>query len=307
MAKAFSVARVFGPIAEAIKVLIRQLSYSYLDQRNLSASEAQLWADRFKKWPAIYAKKPYYKLVDIGFGLTVKAGLIDVIQRSLVTDGVWDKKVLSQLYTYLKRGSTFIDIGANIGYFSLLASHLVADEGIVLAVEPSRRALSRLASNVQRNNLSNILIWSLAGGKDYSIRNLLQATPNNIGATSLISHVTPFAVESVSIIPLDALFLALEIKPDVIKIDVEGFEYEILCGMKSTLGKYRPLVICEITNEWLENTGCSFSIILEFMQALGYEAFTIDDNKSYTLSSLNSSTISNFSFQEEIVFIGNSK
>lgn len=290
-----------------VKNLIRQAVFFYLDRLRLSSLDAYEWAQRLKKWPAIFAASPYARIVDIGDDLTIRAGLIDVIQRSLIVHGEWDPKVLSQLRHHLGEGDTFIDVGANIGYFSLLASRLVGDRGAVVAIEPSRRALSELASNVQRNNLSNIIILSVAAGRSFSIQNLLQATPNNIGASSLCKHIQPFSTEIVPVIPLDDIILPLGITPRVVKIDVEGFESNVLYGMKEILSIHRPVVICEVTPKWLSAPEFGTDLI-SFMQELGYHSFLISDSKTSVLNPINPSSISfPINFQEEVLFVYQSK
>lgn len=294
------VRRALGAPAKAI---IRNLIYWYLDRRNLTITEAETWATRLKRYPALFQENPYRKKVDIGFGVCLEAGLIDVIQRNLIVEKCWDPRVLKYLNKYLKRGFAFIDIGANIGYFTLIASQLVGDEGLVVAVEPSCRALSELSSNIQINQLKNVIILSIAGGNDYSINKLTQATPNNIGASTLSSHVAPFAFETVPVVPLDSLILLLGLIPDLIKIDAEGFEYQVLLGLKQVLELHRPKVICELTEEWLEVNGGNASEILDYMHRLGYKAFIIGDSEPFALSALEHGESLELKLQEEILFV----
>jgi FkbM family methyltransferase len=148
------------------------------------------------------------------------------------------------LGTWLRPGSVFYDLGANVGFFTLIASQLVGSEGHVYALEPSATTASALSSNVARNDLRNVtVIEAAAGGADGSAR------LDPAGAVSqdarLIGEHEPGGVP-VRLVTIDALVRDGARPPDVVKIDVEGAEEDAIVGMRATLLTHRPSVVCEI-------------------------------------------------------------
>jgi FkbM family methyltransferase len=255
---------------------LRGLVYARLALLPLSEASAARWADRMKRWPAIFAAKPFRRPVVVGDGITLQLGLIDVIERSLSVSGAWDEPVLAALRAELKPGSTFLDVGANIGYFSLRASRWVGAEGRVVSVEPCHPNLARLAAHAWENRAGNLLIASVAAGESAGVAAINFPTYNNAGAASLRAIPTLQGQAALQA-PLDPLLAAHGIEPSVIKLDVEGFELEALKGLRQTLSRHRPVVLCEVTQRFLLELGQSAGQLLEFMESLGYETFCLAD------------------------------
>src|ERR1700730_3314616 len=89
------------------------------------------------------------------FGYQIKLDLSDYIQRSIYLS-VFEPHESAQVKQYLKEGMTLVDVGANVGYYTLLAASLVGRRGRVLAFEPSPYAFERLVETIRRNNLSQV-------------------------------------------------------------------------------------------------------------------------------------------------------
>lgn len=176
------------------------------------------------------------------------------------------KKVLGE-------GDTFLDVGANIGYYTRLASKLVGKRGIVHAFEPNPAAIRLLEKNTR--NLSNVHLHETAvsdaeGICDFSV--------NKYGETSAIG-LNPAAkyVVRVRQNSLDNLFLD-EARIDVIKIDVEGFEKEVLFGAKDIIGKHHPLLYFEYISIYASNRGFRFADFKSLLEPWGYSLAWININ-----------------------------
>lgn len=152
-----------------------------------------------------------------------------------------EKAVFNKICELLKEGDVFIDAGANIGFFSILASRLVGVHGRVLSVEMIPDTADQLESHVQLNNLSNVTI----------IRNALSDVCNK----SLIAMVEPgrFGRASVSVVHKEALqILVLTTTLDeisrgletvkLLKMDIEGSEYQALLGGESLLKRTENII-----------------------------------------------------------------
>ena len=194
-----------------------------------------------------------------------------------------------------------MDIGSNIGYFSLVASSLVGETGVVFALEPSRRPLKKLIANLDRNDIQNIILVSLACGSNKSIATLNRASHHNSGASSLLSHVGKGAKEKVIVLPVDSFFTDLGIRADLIKIDVEGYEFEVLCGMRETLLRQRPEVLTEVSPHWRVESGCGVVDLYKMMDEIKYKAFNVDDDGS--LTKLEYEDFATLDGQQEVLFL----
>jgi FkbM family methyltransferase len=174
----------------------------------------------------------------------------------------YEPGVTDVLLDTLKPGSVFVDVGANTGYFSVIAAMLVGPAGRVVSFEPSAHARERLQRQLQRNGVTPQTVVSSVALGDRDQENVdfyLSCSAANDGLSSLVpaaalvecgmlrTHVkTPVAVRT-----FDAVAAELAIpRVDLIKIDVEGAEQAVLAGMTRTLMDAPPRrIVCETTWE----------------------------------------------------------
>jgi len=160
----------------------------------------------------------------------------------------------------LKQGDIFVDVGANVGYYTILASKLVGVNGKVFAIEPVPQTLKVLRFNIKLNGLKNVIVVDKAGWHTRT-KLKLKIPMNEFG---LSSYFRSGGLEvNVDAIPLDEVLNCtnrLEIK--LIKLDVEGAEYEVLKGSIETL-KHTKFVILELSRR---TEAC-----LRLLQAYGFK------------------------------------
>lgn len=138
-----------------------------------------------------------------------------------------DRDEREAIATMLYAGGVFVDIGANVGIYSLWAARKVGSSGIVLAVEPHPRTAARLAFNSAANGFTNVRIVQAAVGATASIAALHESTGGNVGQSSLIEDVAfrPDGRIEVPVRPLLDILAEVRIGAiDVLKIDIEGYE-----------------------------------------------------------------------------------
>ena len=160
----------------------------------------------------------------------------DWVQQEFEKSGVWEPKTTEYVKTHLKAGQTFVDVGANVGYYSILASKLGAK---VLAFEPSKENRELLEQNIKENEC-DVQVFS-------------QALSNENGSAILYTDSTPGQYsltgkgngEAVKTIRYDDLNLPIA---DFYKLDVEGNERKVLEGMQSVLKTDKPVTI--IIEDW---------------------------------------------------------
>jgi FkbM family methyltransferase len=160
--------------------------------------------------------------------------------------GAWEPEVSRALTLAVKQGMTVIDIGAHIGYYTLLFAKCVGPGGHVFSFEPVPGNFALLRKNVQLNNLaqvqtSNQAVYSRAGEITISVPDDQPNSGN--GSVCLDKGVRQFSVNAVS---LDAFCEEFLIRPDVLKMDVEGAEYEVLVGAQRVIAQFRPKLLIEL-------------------------------------------------------------
>lgn len=137
----------------------------------------------------------------------------------------------------LKPGDVFFDIGANVGFYSLLGSRLVGSSGRVFAFEPVPRNLVQLRHHLQMNSCSNVTVLDVAvGDRDGP------ALFDESGGSSM-GHLAPSGSLSIRTVTLDALVESAQVPlPDVMKLDVEGAEAWVVSGAEKLLRAATPRI-----------------------------------------------------------------
>lgn len=196
----------------------------------------------------------------------------------------YEKETISFIKKYLNYGDTAVDIGANIGYFSLIFSNLVGETGRVHSFEPSQREFYHLCENIRINRTKNIFPNQLAIGNENGFLQMNVLRDSKFGAYNSFSEITHPKVnkqevqtEIVRVVRLDDYFdLFSEKVPQLIKVDVEGFEKQVLEGMQKLLvADGAPCLIiemCESTHQSKEN---DIQNLITSIESFGYKLFNI--------------------------------
>jgi len=199
----------------------------------------------------------------------------DWIQQNLYFLHEYEEKELRFIEAFLKPGDGFVDIGANIGLFSLVASQTVGTEGKVYAFEPFEKNYQSLVHHIKVNQLTNVIAEQKAvADKEGSLQLYLNETEKNLGSVSAFNN--PFtASETVMSTSLDAYFNAKDLKIALIKMDIEGGEYLALKGMEQLLKLQKPAILIEINPEILQHTPFDQNDVESFLISAGYKKFFI--------------------------------
>ncbi|MGA2811995.1 MAG: FkbM family methyltransferase [Candidatus Acidiferrum sp.] len=161
--------------------------------------------------------------------------------------GGGEPAVQAALEEHLRPGMVFFDIGANIGFFSLLGARLVGPAGRVVAFEADPEAAARLSEHVSRNGFSWIAaeqraVWSASTTVSFARTD--PATSPDRGLGHVVSAPSEGTIE-VHATSLD-VFARAEVAPDFLKCDVEGAEVEVFRGAQRLLEQKRPGILCEM-------------------------------------------------------------
>jgi FkbM family methyltransferase len=167
-------------------------------------------------------------------------------------DGIIEPDVQKVLADCIRPGMVFYDLGANLGFFSLIAARLVGETGKVLSFEADPEVAQRLMENVRRNGFRNVrlmnhAVWSSTGSVMFA-RDCENVSPERGGGKVVPSAECSARNIEVPCIALDE-FVHTEAPPDFIKCDVEGAECEVLMGAREMLAAHRPPVACEVHSD----------------------------------------------------------
>ncbi|MFJ5225323.1 FkbM family methyltransferase [Streptomyces sp. NPDC088400] len=244
------------------------------------------------------AKRPRRRVVQTRSGARFAVDTQDVIQRYLYIFGIWEPHITRWLRNRLRPGDTFVDIGANIGYYSVLASGLVGGEGRVVAIEASPTFHERVAQHVRLNGCRNVRAVNAAVSDSRKKLTFVLASSANMGANSIVPYDGPaessFEIEAV---PLTELLDPDEIAgARVIKIDVEGAEGSVVRGMVPLFDKLRPDVeiAVEVAPDRMAQLGDSIEELMTTMREHGFHAYRIDNDyrpDSYPLAIRSTSVV----------------
>jgi FkbM family methyltransferase len=183
---------------------------------------------------------------------------------------------------YLKSGDVFVDIGANIGLFTLIASHHVGNKGKVYSFEPCLKTFQRLIQNTQLNNMKNVQCMRVALS-DHRGRMQMNVSLDGYDAWNSIGKPTAgrlFTTETVDVIMWDHFVHENNLagRVTMMKIDVEGWESRILSGGIETLKRQdAPVLQIEFTDQASQSAGTTCQALYCQLEELGYQMYIYNE------------------------------
>lgn len=237
----------------------------------------------------IFKKKQVTHEID---GVRFDLDLREVIDSSLYYSGTFEPKIESIIESALKPGMNVIDIGANIGYHTFRMAKLVQPNGRVLAVEPTSHAYTKL----QRNAALNPQLDNIAYAKVGLAREDLEEQTIAFQSSYRLTGYHEIQIEQVRLMKLDTLAREQKLeRVDFIKLDVDGFEGQVLLGAVETFQKFTPGLVIEITPSEMIKNGDDPVKIIGFLKNLNYSFFDEDYQKIHDLEQKISQLTAGFS------------
>jgi FkbM family methyltransferase len=179
----------------------------------------------------------------------------EVHGMEMLLNRTYEPELSQRFRETLRLGDVFVDVGANMGYFTLLASGLVGQSGRVLAFEPAVPNVHHLSRNLDINRVSNVILLTMGLSDKTAVASLGLPPYYNNGVSNLrpgnqngVTRYVPVALGRLDDIP-DQLLPRDRIR--AIKIDTEGHELQVLQGMTGLLsGESRLAIACELSPQW---------------------------------------------------------
>lgn len=232
-----------------------------------------------RSFPVDFGKHNFVNLVKVPegivdivnmYGVKFRLDPSDHVMRQIFLRGVYEKNTIRHVLKNLKKTDTFVDVGTNIGAYTLnISKHLTA--GKVISFEPSPKALSFLEENIELNSFTNITVVKkgLSNKKETAtlyFPSLTTASINKfqdsdqkseIELTTLDDYCEENGVENI----------------DILKIDIEGHEFKCLEGARRIIEKSKTMMLIMEIDDNCVNVGMEKKELFDYVVAMGFRAF----------------------------------
>ena len=210
----------------------------------------------------------------------------NVMAPTIHSDGTWEENEINWLKENVHPGDHCINIGANVGYFSIWLGKLVGEMGSVTAFEPNPNLIPFFDKNIQNSKLKNIKLRQVAVGNRSGFQWLF-LNKKNFGDSRMFDpritsgggnyrdhgfHKIPRR-RLVRIVKLDNL---INTKIDIVVVDTQGYDHEVLRGMKGVIKNFQPKILTEFVPQWLSDLGEDPLKILDEYKSWGYSIGSTD-------------------------------
>jgi FkbM family methyltransferase len=250
--------------------------------------------------PAIYVRRQFLKYQNLKFekfyasllemteedSLVVKIpdflGSYEIDYRSHILKRIlrskqYEPDLISLISTYIDPKKDAVDIGANIGLYTILFSKTISNDKKVLSIEPTPLALKYLYRNIERNKVEDSVIvfeGIVSDSKGKFHINVIEGM-EEYSSLENISHpsVKGRLSEKMKVKgdTIDNLVGRYNMNPGLIKVDAEGAEYSVFCGALNTIQTHKPVILSELSDSQLSNFGVTSNMVINFLQDKGYD------------------------------------
>lgn len=223
------------------------------------------------------------KLNPKGFSMIISGPCKGLYFSNMISDtryvlGVYEPEIAAKIETYIKSGYAYIDVGANVGYYAMLASKtIVKNNQTIIAIEPFDANIQMIHNHLSKNEIKNVTVIQNAISNSEKIVEF--SLTDNHAANTYISDSEFYKTApktKIKAVSLDSICDAYNFEKLLIKIDVEGAEAEVLEGMKNCIEKYQPKIL--LATHECHVVGVEQKC-LTILKGYGYDCSPIDEHK----------------------------
>jgi FkbM family methyltransferase len=267
-----------------LKKIARGIFRWYLHSFPLRDGKVRL----YEAWQRALLPPENFQVIALAPGFRLRCDLRDPEQRKMYFFQEYHERYEARLVrSVLPPGASFWDVGANIGYFTLLAATVVGPQGRVVAWEPGPEAFQQLQENIALNGMPQVWALPLAvAAQEGTARLYLHGAEADTGATLFPGGARSQSHE-VQTTTLDAFFRQHGgPPPQLLKVDVEGAELAVLQGAARLLAEHSPLLLVEMEEKTLRLAGLSRQDIMDFLATLGYRGASLQKGRWHRLQEI---------------------
>ena len=192
--------------------------------------------------------------------------------------GQGHNKCFDKCIELCEKKSCVIDVGAHIGLVTLPASKVINDDGVIYAFEPGSVNRKYLLQHLKVNEISNVKVIDMLVGESDEENIAFYEYHDASGMNSAVNLNNNYSVTQKSQVSLDSFCDKNNLAPDVIKMDIEGYEYFALKGAKNILEKYKPVVVLSYHPRHLKELSVNEEDFINLVHYMNYKIFDINDN-----------------------------
>jgi FkbM family methyltransferase len=264
----------------AVRAAIRFATRAYIRNAPWTAGKSAA----YKVFNDYVGWRPHRATVRTRYGDLMDLSMPDAVSSIIYVTGRWEPVITQYIRANLKGGDTFVDVGANIGYYSLVASRIVGSAGQVFAIEASKSIYARMMRNFTLNGCTNVRAIHAAASSEKGELSVFLGGGQNLGHTTTVESLAKkeglVFEDKVPADTLEQLVGRQSLRTArFIKLDVEGAECTVLAPLFDSLGQFSA------RTEWLIELSPDFSAggqqdldrVYQAFIAAGYTAYAIQN------------------------------
>lgn len=231
--------RNYARMVSTTQISVSDVAATFLDSAEFHARQAN--------------QNKVTKIEQDGYSIFVSAG-DSAIGRSILENGAWERHVSEKLKRILLPSMTFVDIGANIGYFTAMAAHAVGPSGKVVAIEPMDKNAQLIYATCHYNDFNNVHVLQCGASDRHAFVPLDTGAGTSNGSLRYDDNKNILPQFIAQTFALDDLLPNID-SVDVIKMDIEGFEPHAWKGFEKTITRCKPRILTEFHPKCLAENG----------------------------------------------------
>lgn len=204
------------------------------------------------------------------FGAQMMCEPKDIVQATIAHFGVWEPEISSVMEQVVRPGDVVVDMGANVGYYSLLMSKLVGTSGQVVAIEALARLARQIETHAAMNRANNIRVVNVAAAAERGRIMMFEAPVTNVGASTTCAERGFAPAGEVDALPLTEILSGDEMKRlSLLKCDIEGAEPPIIAQLLDHLDWFGDRLSVQVET----NPGKDWPILFDRFKTAGFSAY----------------------------------
>lgn len=214
------------------------------------------------------------RVIAVRGGAHMQLALGEYVDRSIYCTGEWEPRESALIAKRLRPGDCMVDVGAYIGWFTLLGARIVGPSGTVIAFEANRATCARLEGNLARNGFANVTVCNVAVGDAAGRARIASRTAGNAGGDYVEFSRGAGGKDGVAAVRLDEILGDRPVR--LLKIDIEGAEAKALRGAAALLARPdAPDIVLELTPDYIRAAGDDPAALVAQLRDCGYHLLDI--------------------------------